>query len=308
MVTTVGTGKYTYEMNEDWAHLPEGWEIPPSALAAAAVDSQDRVFAFVRVPEHPIIIFDREGNYLSHWGEGFFSEPHAIHIDKDDNVWLVDAHHGQVFKFSTQGELLMTIGTRGYQSDTGTGGKQGEFDHYGYRKVRWGGEPFNMPTAVTIAPSGEIFVSDGYSNCRVHKFSPDGKLLLSWGDPGTGPGCFKCPHGIWVDRHGRVLVCERENDRIHVFSQDGEFITIWPTHLIGPSAICVDGEDNVYVPQHNGGLFSILNLDGQPLAQWGSMIHRSGHSVSVDSHGGLYVVQPGTGGRVRRVVKFTRKG
>ena len=102
MVTTVGSGKYVYEMNENWARLPEGWEMP---AAAVAVDSQDRVFVFNRSPDHPIIIFDRDGNYLSSWGEGVIAFAHAILIDKDDNVWLVDRDNGQVMKFTTQGSF-----------------------------------------------------------------------------------------------------------------------------------------------------------------------------------------------------------
>ena len=116
MVTTVGTGNHTFAVDEDWARLPEGWEMP---AAGVAVDSQDRVFVFNRAPEHPIIIFDREGNYISSWGEGLFVNPHTMLIDKEDNLWLVDSDGGQVMKFTPSGELLMAIGAKGYRSDTG---------------------------------------------------------------------------------------------------------------------------------------------------------------------------------------------
>ena len=301
MTTTVGSDEYTYEMKEDWARLPEDWEMP---AAAVAVDSQDRVFVFNRAPDHPIIVFDRDGNYLYSWGEGLFAFPHAIRVDSDDNVWLVDRNHGQVMKFTPQGELLMTIGTKGYRSDTGT--DPTDFNSNSYKNVTHGGEPFNMPAGIAHAPSGDIFIADGYANCRVHKFSPEGVHLLSWGEPGNGPGQFNLPHGVWIDRHGRVLVADRENDRVQVFTQDGEHIATWPTHLIGPAVLYVDDEDTVYIPEHNRGLVSILTLEGERLAQWGSEINRACHGIWVDSHRDIYVVQPGEWGRVRRVVKYIR--
>ena len=305
MATTVGGGKYAYEVNEDWARLPEGWAMP---AAGVAVDSQDRVFVFNRDPVHPIVIFDREGNYLSSWGGGLIAFAHSILIDKGENVWLVDRNNGQVMKFTTEGELLMTIGTKEYRSDTGV-----DLMDFGsntaYKAVTHGGEPFNLPACMHIAPSGELFVSDGYANCRVHKFSSEGKLLLSWGEPGDGPGQFKLPHGVWVDRRGRVLVADRENDRVQVFTQEGEYITTWPTHLDGPSMFYVDDEDTVYVPEHNGGLISILTLDGERLARWGSITRMGCHGVYLDSRRDMYVVQkPESGEGARRVVKFIRKG
>ena len=124
------------------------------------------------------------------------------------------------------------------------------------------GGPFNIPASVAIAPSGEVFVADGYANCRVHRFSAEGEHLASWGAPGDGPGQFHLPHGIWVDRHGRLLVADRENDRVQMFTQDGDPLGQWPTKLIGPATVFVDGEDVAYVPEHNGGLFSVLTLEG----------------------------------------------
>ncbi len=313
MVTTVGSGKHTFEVDEDWARLPEGWEMP---AAAVAVDSQDRVFVFNRALEHPIAIFDREGNYLSSWGEGLFVSPHAILIDREDNVWLVDADGGQVMKFTPSGDLLMAIGTRGYRSDTGF--DPVDLSHSGWKEVKHGGEPFNLPAGVALAPSGDIFVADGYANSRVHKFSAEGKLLLSWGEPGSGPGEFNLPHGICIDKRGRVLVADEQNQRVQVFTQEGTYITTWPTHFIGPASFYVD-DDTVYIVEHDGGLVSIVTLDGERLARWGSEIHWTCHSIGMDSRRDIYVVQPGEWGQVqrtgdgrelrypRRVVKFIRK-
>ena len=299
---TVGSGKFTYEMDENWAKIPDGWAMPAAAVAG---DSQDRVYCFNRDPDHPIVVFDREGNYLSSWGKGEIAFAHSILLDKDDNVWLVDRDHCQVMKFTSGGELLMTIGTKDFRSDTGA--DNSVFSSNGYKEVTHGGDPFNLPAGIALNDAGEVFIADGYANARVHKFSADGKHLLSWGEPGTGPGQFNLPHGVWIDRRGRVLIADRENDRVQAFTQDGEHLTTWSTKLIGPALFYVDDEDSVYIPEHNGGFISILNLDGERLVQWGEEIHRSCHGIWVDSHKDLYVVMPGEW-RPRRVVKFTRKG
>lgn len=305
MVTAVGSGAHTFEAIEDWATLPPGWSAP---MAAMTVDSQDRVYGFNR-GEHPVIVFDKNGNYLYSWGDGMFAFPHAIRADSQDNIWIVDRDRCQVFKFTARGELLLTIGTKGHRSDTGADNTS--FASSNYKLVTRPGGPFNMPTGVAVAESGDIFITDGYANCQVHRFSPEGKHLYSWGAPGTGPGQFRLPHGIWLDRRGRVLVADRENDRVQVFAQSGEFIAQWPTKLIGPATFWVDSDDNVYVPEHNGGIFSVLTLDGELLARWGgSEKTRKCHSVAGDSERNVYFVQPvaGEGSVGRRIVKYVRKG
>ena len=229
-------------------------------------------------------MFDREGNFLSSWGDGLFEFPHAITVDPEDNVWVVDRNRGQIMKFTPEGDPLMTIGARGHRSDTGI--DPTDFSSSGYLKVAQGGGPFNLPAGVDIAPSGDIFIADGYGNCQVHRFSAEGEHLLSWGEPGSGPGQFMLPHGVRVDSRGNVLVADRENDRVQVFSQSGEFIAVWPSQLIGPAALYADAEDVVYVPEHNGGHFSVLSPDGEPLARWGSEENKSCHGVAGDSHGG----------------------
>jgi sugar lactone lactonase YvrE len=300
--TIVGSGKYTYEVHEDWARVPEGWAMP---AAAVTVDSQDRVYCFCRAPEHPVVVFDREGNYLSSWGAGLFAFPHAIRVDEDDTLWLVDRDHGQIMQFTLSGELLRTIGTKGYRSNTGV--DPTDFSSASYKQVTHGGGPFNLPTDVAFAPSGEMFITDGYGNARVHKFAADGTHLFSWGEPGTAPGQFNLPHGAWIDKYGRLLVADRENDRVQVFDQEGKFLHMWPTSLIGPAFFYVDAEDVVYIPEHNGGMVSLWTLEGECLARWGGPLHRSCHGIWCDSHGDLYVVQPGAWGRGRRVVKYVRQ-
>jgi DNA-binding beta-propeller fold protein YncE len=306
MEPIVGGGKYTYRVNEEWQRPPAGLEV---RACAVSVDSQDRVYCFNRNPEHPVVIFDRNGNFLSSWGAGLFTFPHAIRVVREngrDVVWLCDEHHQTFQKFTPDGELLQTIGEKGARSDTGV--PADDFSSAAWKKVTHGGGPFNLPTDIAFAPDGSMFMTDGYGNARVHKFSPDAKYQFSWGEPGTAPGQFNLPHGVWIDRRGRVLVADRENDRVQIFDQSGKLLTVWSTELIGPAFFYVDDDDVVYIPEHNGGRISILTLDGERLARWGDgPVHRSCHGIWVDSHRDLYVVQPGEWGRVRRVVKYQRQ-
>ena len=303
MAAIVGSGNYTYEVNEDWARLPDGWHAP---MAAVTVDSQDRVYGFNR-GERGVIVFDKQGNHLYDWGETGFSFPHAIYADGRDNIWIVDRNDQQALKYTPQGELLMTIGEKGYRSDTGA--DPADFGSSGYTQVTRGGEPFNMPAGIAVAPSGDIFIADGYANARVHRFGADGALLKSWGEPGDGPGEFMLPHGACVDNRGNVLIADRENDRVQVFTQDGEFVAQWPTKLIGPAVVWQDADSVCYVAEHNGGYFSILNADGELLARWGDAKYRSCHGAAGDSEGSIYFVQPtsGEGSGGRRIVKYTRR-
>ena len=316
----VGSGKYTYKVREDWARPPESIEV---RACAVSVDSQDRVYCFNRNAEHPVVVFDRVGNFLSSWGAGMFTFPHAIRIDENDFVWLTDEHHGQFMKFTTDGQLLQTIGAKGQRSDTGV--PADDFSSSAWKKLAISFQeksvlPRNQASGVVRSLSTgtgrprtvTCGVSRGLTKCKrpARIFDSIGTCpcLFSWGEPGNGPGQFNLPHGVWIDRRGRVLVADRENDRVQVFDQDGNLLTIWPTELIGPAFFYVDDDDTVYIPEHNGGMISILTLDGERLARWGDgPINRSCHGIWVDSHHDLYVVQPGEWGRVRRVVKYERR-
>ncbi len=302
MANIVGSGDYTYEMDADWAKLPEGWAMPTAAVFG---DSNDRVYAFNRDSDHPVCVFDKDGNFLWSWGQGLIAFAHAIIIDKDENVWLVDRNTHEVHKYTKEGAHLMTIGSKGERSDTGADPE--DYSSTAFQTVTHGGPPFNMPAGIAFNDEGQIFIADGYANARVHKFTPQGDLIKSWGGPGDGAGEFRLPHGIWIDRHERVMVADRENDRVQVFTQEGEYISTWPTKLIGPALFYVDSDDTVYVPEHNGGLFSVLSLEGELITQWGSELHRSCHGVWADSNKDLYFVMPGEWGRDRRVVKFHRR-
>ncbi len=298
----VGTGNYTYEVIEDWARVPDHITL---LAASVTVDSQDRVYCFNRSKEHPVVVFDRDGAFLHSWGAGLFEFPHIIRADKDDNLWIVDRDLAQMMLFTREGKLLRTIGKRGYRSDTGV--SPTNFRSDAWLEVKRGAEPFNLPTDIDVAPNGDIFVTDGYGNARVHKFSPDGTLMFSWGEPGTAPGEFNLPHSIWIDRRGRLLIADRENNRVQIFDQQGKLLEIWPTELIGPAIFYVDRDDIVYIPEHNSGMISILDMQGNRLAQWGDAMYKSCHGIWGDTRGDIYVVRAGPWGRNRRVVKHVRR-
>ncbi|MGE0419933.1 MAG: hypothetical protein AB7O80_24270 [Acetobacteraceae bacterium] len=301
MEPIVGSGRHRFRVHEDWMKVPDGIEVK---AAAVTVDSQDRVWCFSRVPTHPVVIFDRNGTYLSSWGAGMFRQPHALRFDAAGHLWITDGHLHQFMKFTPDGTLLETIGVAGQRSETGV--PNDDLSSQAWRKVVRSAGPFNIPNDIAFASDGSMFVADGYGNACVHKFGPDGTYRFSWGSPGTAAGQFNLPHGVWIDRRGRVLVADRENDRVQLFNQNGGWLGCWPTELIGPAFFYVDQDDIVYIPEHNGGMVSVLTLDGERLARWGGPIHKSCHGIWGDSHGDIYVVQPGEWGRVRRIVKYER--
>ena len=234
----IGTGEFVYEVSAQWARLPAGWSF--GEVTGVAVDSRDRVYVLSR-GEHPVTIFDRHGDFQAAWGEGVFRRPHGIHIGPDDAVYCADDVDHTVRKFGPDGQVLFTLGTRDRPSDTG-------YDGEDLLSIRRGGPPFNRPTSIALGPTGVIYVTDGYGNARVHKFSPDGQHLLSWGEPGTGPNQFHLPHGVAVDRAGMVYVGDRQNNRIQIFSPQGELINTWHD-VARPNDMQFDATGNLYVAE-----------------------------------------------------------
>jgi DNA-binding beta-propeller fold protein YncE len=286
-MTVVGSGKYSYEMIENWAKLPDGWAF--GGVSAVATDSQDRVYAFQR-KDPPVVIFDKNGGYLGSWGSSVFADPHGINI-VDDVIYVTDRNDHVALKFTLDGRPLMVIGERGKASDTGAT-KDIELP------PRSAG-PFNKPTELMVAPSGDLYVSDGYRNSRVHRFSSQGALLDSWGKPGkTEPGEFHLPHSLWIDRQGQVYVCDRENSRIQVFTGAGKFLSQWKD-IHKPTDIVFDKQEIVYVSEQRPSV-SVLEKNGTVLARFESP---AGHGLWVDSGGDIYVASVSG----KSLTKFARK-
>lgn len=230
-----------YRTVENWFKLPEGrtW----GSTSAVDVDYRNgHIWVGERCGANScagssltsILQFDQSGKLLNSFGAGMFIFPHGICVDKEGNVWITDGQGRegkghQVFKFSPDGKVLMTLGKAGVAGD--------------------GPDTFNQPSDVAIAPNGDIFVADGHggnTNARIVKFSKDGKFIKTWGKKGTAPGEFDTPHALAFDSRGRLFVGDRGNNRIQIFDQDGKLLEQW-TQFSRPSGLFIDQNDGLYV-------------------------------------------------------------
>ncbi|MCP5557822.1 MAG: 6-bladed beta-propeller [Verrucomicrobiaceae bacterium] len=299
-----------HQVVADWPTVPK--EQVLGLCAGVGVDSHNRVFVFHRCGRlwsHPfptdtiskptVSVIDGEtGKLLNTWGANLFIMPHGLTIDHEDNVWLTDVGLHQVFKFSPEGKCLLTLGERAVPgTDTAH---------------------FNLPSDVAVLKDGSFYVSDGYKNTRVMKFSAEGRFEFEWGTKGKEPGQFILPHGIAIDSTGRVYVCDRSNSRIQVFDPKGTFIAQWKGPQIGrPYGIDVGPDDHIYLI--DGGDPSVratlrgkaveLDSDGKIIDTFGSAgsgagQFQLGHDVAVGPDGCVYVAE-GTGARVQKFAPTT---
>ncbi|NQW16835.1 MAG: peptidylglycine alpha-amidating monooxygenase [Chloroflexi bacterium] len=284
------TPQTKFEPVPRWAKVPHGITFRGDATSVA-VDSKDNVYVFSR-GNVPVTIFDSDGNYLGGWGEGEFIRPHGIFIDHNDEVYLIDDFGHIVQKRSLQGDIKWTLGELG-------------------KGAEWqGGEPFNRPTDATVSPTtGDVFISDGYGNSRVHRYDASGKHILSWGEPGTDPGQFSLPHNITMWGDDKVVVADRENFRLQIFTIDGEFVDQW--HIYHPMSVLRGrGDDTAF---YVGEMGPPPVQDGVPglgfkVSMWdesGNHIQSIGadlpgqdadqfcgpHGMAIDSKGNIYVAE-----------------
>jgi DNA-binding beta-propeller fold protein YncE len=291
-MTQVGTGQYTYELIPNFFKLPNGEKF--GLVSRVATDSQDRVYVFQR-KDPPVVVFDRDGTYLGAWGTGEVKDPHGLKI-VDDVVYTTDRSDSVAKSFTLKGEPLLGLGTRGVHSDTGCTGSP-------WLAERAAG-PFNHPTEMMPHPNGDIYVTDGYRNARVHRFTGDGRLVTSWGTPGHAEGQFHLPHSIAIDPEGKLYVADRANKRIQMFSPDGDFLGMW-TGMGGPNDVTRGKDGNFYIAEQedsgNPAYVCVRDANGNVLAR---MESRHVHGVGVDSRGDIYA-----GLTVDRSVdKFVRTG
>jgi peptidylamidoglycolate lyase len=299
-----------YHLVPNWPSLPEGMAI--GQVSGVGVASNGDVFVFHRaeriwegeeltldlISSPTIFVLDNEtGDLIQSWGADMFVMPHGLTIDADDNVWVTDVGLHQVFKFDRDGNLLMALGERGVAGDDET--------------------HFNMPTDVAIASHGSFYVSDGYGNSRVLKFSPDGRYLTSWGTYGSESSQFDTPHSIALDSQGRVYVADRGNSRLQIFDSDTSFIAEWKDKSIGtPWALRFDNAGNLLLV--DGGDQSSfwpdrarvlkLDIEGNILASFGSYGQAPGqfiwpHTIAVGKDDELYIGEVATGMRIQKFTK-----
>ena len=287
MAEVFGYTGFEYEYVPDWAKLPDGYSL--HECPGVAVDSQDNVFLLTR-GEHPLMQFDKDGNFIKSFGEGYFSKrTHGLYIAHDDSLLVADDGIHTIQQFSADGERIAELGDRDNPSP------------------KWSGEPFNRPTSAAIRPSnGDWYVSDGYGNARIHVYSPAGEYKFSWGSPGIDPGEFMRPHNIAFDNNDRVYVVDREAHRVQIFDGDGSFITMW-SNIHRPDAMVL-WRDHIYIGELNGiGGFDspnmghrveVFDLDGKLVSRFGAADEGEGagkfmapHGIAVDSEGSLYVAE-----------------
>jgi streptogramin lyase len=239
-----------------------------------------------------MIVFDRNGNEVASWGEGLFKRPHGSCLTPEGHFWLTDDSSHVAYKFTKEGDLLKTLGNLDQPSDTGYRLGLDIFERIS--SIEKAAGPFNLPTGVAVSSTGDIFISDGYGNARVHRFNSEGELLLSWGEPGAEKGQFRLPHNIWIDKKDRVWIADRENHRVQIFDTEGTFLDEW-TDLFRPTHVFIDKDETVYISELSRRI-SIFSIDGQLLARWGNESHSledpllvGPHVICVDSRGDMYV-------------------
>jgi DNA-binding beta-propeller fold protein YncE len=291
-MTRIGSGAYSYELIRDFLRLPEGETF--GVVSRVATDAQDRVYVFQR-KDPPVVVFDREGTYLGAWGSGAVTDPHGLKI-VGDVVYTTDRADSVAKSFTLDGKPLLRLGERGVHSDTGCVGAP-------WLALRAAG-PFNHPTEMMAHPNGDIYVTDGYRNARVHRFTRDGRLVTSWGTPGRAVGEFHLPHSLAIDPDGRLYVADRSNKRIQIFSPEGDFLGMW-TGMGGPNDITRGDDGTFYIAEQEDGdkpaYVCVRDANGGVLAR---MESRHVHGVGVDSRGDIYA-----GLTVDRSVdKFVRTG
>ena len=302
---------YDYTLVKDWPQLAAGYKIGPAV--GIGIDSKEHIFIFSRagrewkelmpVPatfisgKTVLEIDNKTGKLINSWGDHLFIMPHGLTVDAQDNVWVTDVELHQVFKFSHEGRLLMTLGQAGVS---------------GHDSVH-----FNRPTGVAVAADGSFFVSDGYGNSRVVKFSATGKYLSEWGVKGTIPGAFDIPHAIELDDSGKVYVADRDNHRIQIFNSDGQFLKQVQDESFGhlcsivfdkkqKRIIAVDDMISIGM-LHKGSDIILFDSTASSFSRLGRSGHYNGpvcwyHDVAIDKEGSIYVVDL-LGGAIQKFAK-----
>jgi sugar lactone lactonase YvrE len=278
--------------------IPVPANVMMGASSSVAFDSKGHLFVLSRGAQ-PLTEFDENGKFIRAFGDGLFTRSHGIRIDKDGNIWATDVGAHTVMKLSPQGQVLLTLGTKG---------KAGEWNEAA------GSRLFNEPNDIVIAANGDLFITQGHTpgagkgDPRVLKFDKNGNFIKTWGGKGTEPGKFDVAHGIAIDAKGLLWVTDRENQRIQIFDQDGKYIR--EVKYAGlPCALDI-GKQYIYMVNGFAGQVLRMDLDGKVLAAVGKpgaagTVGEFGeaHFVAVSPKGEIYVADSVN----RAVQKFVKK-
>ena len=229
-----------YMTTRNWGELPAG--VKWAAVTAIEPAPDGTIYVVHRCFENscagrseaPILKYNAAGKLLAAFGQGLLIFPHGGTVDRDGNLWITDAGSApgkghQVFKFSSDGKVSMTLGKPGVSGS--------------------GPDLFDQPTDIAVAANGDLFVTDSHrngKNNRVIHFTKDGRFVKEWGRKGTGRGELSEPHTLAIDSRGRLFVGDRENNRIVIYSQDGKVLDEW-RQFGRPSGIAISADDTIYV-------------------------------------------------------------
>jgi len=301
----IGSGSHVYEIAEEWGKLPKG--IRYGYTNGVVVDSQDRVYVHSRSKD-AVIVFNREGEFLTSWGEDFSRGAHGMFLHMEGEIeylYLADPERHIVVKTTIEGKVIYTLGIPDCPNVYDTAHRYG-------------------PTDVAVAPNGDFYICDGYGQSWIHHYDPFGRLIQSWGGQGSEPGKMNCPHGIWIDTRGSealVYVADRVNSRVQVFTLDGKYVKIISNGIDFPCCF-YESEGNLYIPDLHGRV-TILDREDRLITQLGEdqvawkkpgwprrpaselkpNKFVSPHAVGIDSHGDLYVAEWLPYGRLMKLIR-----
>lgn len=283
IATALAQSTASHDVSTTWAQLPANTQWGETSSVTS--DGKDQILVLRRV-DPAFFVFTTQGKFVKSWGDGLFKWAHGIRVDRDGFIWATDGQDHLVYKFTMDGQTLLKLGKKGVAGDNQS--------H----------DTFNRPTDVAVGANGDFFVSDGYGNSRVVKFSKDGKFIkIIGGVKGTEPGRFNLPHSVVIDSRGRLLVGDRENARVQIFDQDGKFLEMW-AGLGKPYGLYIAKDDTLYVGDADAGTITIAR-NGKPV----DVIRNLGrpHWVGLDPSGAIYMADV-RGQVVKKILYVDRKG
>jgi DNA-binding beta-propeller fold protein YncE len=254
-----------------------------------AINSKGHIFILNR-GNHPLLEFTNEGDFVSSFGEGspVFRRPHSIRFDREDNLWFVGAGDNLVVKFDPKRRVEQALGRR-----------EGDMDWvymtHGIERAIPGPSSFYQPTDTVVGPDGSTYITDGYGNSRVVKFTREGNLIKYWGDRGTKPGQFNTPHNIVMDKNSTLYVADRQNSRVQVFDTEGNFKQEWKVGALAWSLCITPGPNQVIFVGSVGKVFK-YDLNGKLLGEFGKLGRLPGwfdsiHALACPDEKTLYLAE-----------------